>query len=143
MEPGDGGARGLSAGRAAPPSLDVVARVLVVDNYDSFVFNLVQYLGQLGAEVDVKRNDETGPRDLAGYDGVLLSPGPGTPEDAGCSVEMVGAAEEQARQDDGGDDHDRRDCCGDQDLGGRDPPAGDRLDDQVDRGPVIDLGPDR
>ena len=72
-----------------------MARVLVVDNYDSFVFNLVQYLGQLGAEVDVKRNDETGPDDLDGYDGVLLSPGPGTPEDAGCSVAMVGAAEEQ------------------------------------------------
>jgi para-aminobenzoate synthetase component II len=72
-----------------------VTRVLVVDNYDSFVFNLVQYLGQLGAEVVVKRNDETGPEDLEGYDGVLLSPGPGTPEDAGCSVAMVGAAEER------------------------------------------------
>ena len=72
-----------------------MARVLVVDNYDSFVFNLVQYLGQLGAEVDVRRNDETGPDDLAGYDGVLLSPGPGVPEDAGCSVAMVGAAEER------------------------------------------------
>ena len=72
-----------------------MARVLVVDNYDSFVFNLVQYLGQLGAEVDVKRNDETGPDDLDGYDGVLLSPGPGTPEDAGCSIAMVHAAEER------------------------------------------------
>ncbi len=72
-----------------------MARILVVDNYDSFVFNLVQYLGQLGADVDVKRNDETGPDDLAGYDGVLLSPGPGTPEAAGCSVAMVGAAEER------------------------------------------------
>ncbi|MCU1691278.1 MAG: glutamine amidotransferase of anthranilate synthase [Frankiales bacterium] len=72
-----------------------MARVLVVDNYDSFVFNLVQYLGQLGADVDVKRNDETGPDDLDGYDGVLLSPGPGTPEDAGCSVAMVLAAEER------------------------------------------------
>jgi para-aminobenzoate synthetase component 2 len=73
-----------------------VVRVLVVDNYDSFVFNLVQYLGQLGADVDVKRNDATGPEDLDRYDGVLLSPGPGTPEDAGCSVTMVGAAEERA-----------------------------------------------
>jgi para-aminobenzoate synthetase component 2 len=72
-----------------------VTRILVVDNYDSFVFNLVQYLGQLGAEVDVRRNDETGPDDLDGYDGVLLSPGPGVPEDAGCSVAMVGAAEER------------------------------------------------
>jgi para-aminobenzoate synthetase component 2 len=72
-----------------------MSRVLVVDNYDSFVFNLVQYLGQLGAEVVVKRNDETGPDDIEGFDGVLLSPGPGTPEDAGCSVAMVGAAEER------------------------------------------------
>ncbi len=49
--------------------------VLVVDNYDSFVFNLVQYLGQLGAECVVRRNDEVGARDAAGVDGVLLSPG--------------------------------------------------------------------
>jgi para-aminobenzoate synthetase component 2 len=72
-----------------------VARVLVVDNYDSFVFNLVQYLGQLGAEVDVRRNDEVSARDVEGYDGVLLSPGPGTPEDAGASVELVGACEDR------------------------------------------------
>ena len=64
-------------------------RVLVVDNYDSFVFNLVQYLAQLGAEVDVRRNDEVGARDADAYDGVLLSPGPGTPEKAGVCVEMV------------------------------------------------------
>ena len=69
--------------------------ILVVDNYDSFVFNLVQYLGQLGADCVVRRNDEVGPDDLAGYDGVLLSPGPGKPEDAGCSVAMVGACEER------------------------------------------------
>ncbi len=73
-----------------------MVKVLVVDNYDSFVFNLVQYLGQLGADVDVKRNDETGPDDLDGYDGVLLSPGPGVPEQAGCSVAMVHAAEERS-----------------------------------------------
>ncbi|MCW2607105.1 MAG: glutamine amidotransferase of anthranilate synthase [Frankiales bacterium] len=72
-----------------------MVRVLVVDNYDSIVCHLVQYLGQLGAEVDVRRNDETGPGDLAGYDGVLLSPGPGAPEDAGCSVAMVTSAEER------------------------------------------------
>jgi para-aminobenzoate synthetase component 2 len=71
------------------------AKVLVVDNYDSFVFNLVQYLGQLGAECVVRRNDEVGPADVDGYDGVLLSPGPGTPEDAGCSVAMVGACEDR------------------------------------------------
>jgi para-aminobenzoate synthetase component 2 len=67
----------------------VTARVLVVDNYDSFVFNLVQYLGQLGAHVDVRRNDEVSPADGAGYDGVLLSPGPGVPEAAGVCVPMV------------------------------------------------------
>ena len=63
--------------------------VLVVDNYDSFVFNLVQYLGQLGAECVVRRNDEVSARDAAGVDGVLLSPGPGTPETAGACVQMV------------------------------------------------------
>jgi para-aminobenzoate synthetase component 2 len=63
--------------------------VLVVDNYDSFVFNLVQYLGQLGAECTVLRNDEVSPGDGASYDGVLLSPGPGTPERAGVCVDLV------------------------------------------------------
>ncbi|WP_035847205.1 aminodeoxychorismate/anthranilate synthase component II [Kitasatospora azatica] len=70
-------------------------RILVVDNYDSFVFNLVQYLYQLGATCEVVRNDEltvarATPRDGdRGYDGVLLSPGPGTPEEAGVCIEMV------------------------------------------------------
>jgi para-aminobenzoate synthetase component II len=64
-------------------------RILVVDNYDSFVFNLVQYLGQLGAECTVLRNDELAPVDARRYDGVLLSPGPGTPEKAGVCVELV------------------------------------------------------
>jgi para-aminobenzoate synthetase component 2 len=63
--------------------------VLVVDNYDSFVFNLVQYLAQLGAECTVLRNDEVRPSDAHGYDGVLLSPGPGTPERAGVCVDLV------------------------------------------------------
>lgn len=63
--------------------------VLVVDNYDSFVFNLVQYLGQLGADCVVRRNDDVSARDATGVDGVLLSPGPGTPETAGACVEMV------------------------------------------------------
>jgi para-aminobenzoate synthetase component 2 len=72
-----------------------VTRILVVDNYDSFVFNLVQYLGQLGAATVVRRNDEVQPGEAAGFDGVLLSPGPGTPEAAGVSVEMVGACEER------------------------------------------------
>ncbi|GAA1508923.1 aminodeoxychorismate/anthranilate synthase component II [Streptomyces synnematoformans] len=66
------------------------ARILVVDNYDSFVFNLVQYLCQLDATCEVLRNDEVAPRHAdAGFDGVLLSPGPGTPEQAGVCVEMV------------------------------------------------------
>ena len=64
-------------------------RVLVVDNYDSFVFNLVQYLAQLGAECTVRRNDEVTPDEAAGFDGVLLSPGPGTPERAGVCVDIV------------------------------------------------------
>ena len=67
------------------------SRILVVDNYDSFVFNLVQYLYQLGATCEVLRNDEVSVDKVtaADYDGVLLSPGPGTPEDAGVCVEMV------------------------------------------------------
>ncbi len=63
--------------------------VLVVDNYDSFVYNLVQYLGQLGVGCDVRRNDEVTPAQASAYDGVLLSPGPGTPERAGVCVELV------------------------------------------------------
>jgi para-aminobenzoate synthetase component 2 len=73
-------------------------RVLVVDNYDSFVFNLVQYLGQLGVNAEVWRNDDAR---LAGdaevraaaeeFDGILLSPGPGTPERAGASIPLVQA----------------------------------------------------
>ena len=66
-----------------------MARILVVDNYDSFVFNLVQYLQQLDAECDVRRNDAVGVADAAGFDGVLISPGPGTPESAGVCIEMV------------------------------------------------------
>ncbi|MBW1596452.1 aminodeoxychorismate/anthranilate synthase component II [Streptomyces sp. JJ38] len=66
------------------------ARILVVDNYDSFVFNLVQYLYQLGAECEVLRNDEVRPEHAQdGFAGVLLSPGPGTPEEAGVCVDMV------------------------------------------------------
>ncbi|MFF3288639.1 aminodeoxychorismate/anthranilate synthase component II [Streptomyces sp. NPDC003023] len=66
------------------------ARILVVDNYDSFVFNLVQYLYQLGAECEVVRNDEVALEHAQdGFDGVLLSPGPGAPEEAGVCVDMV------------------------------------------------------
>ncbi|MHB1535648.1 MAG: anthranilate synthase component II [Acidimicrobiales bacterium] len=65
--------------------------ILVVDNYDSFVYNLVQYLGQLGAVPVVHRNDAI-PVDAAlagGFAGILISPGPGRPEDAGISVKLV------------------------------------------------------
>ncbi len=64
-------------------------KILVIDNYDSFVFNLVQYLGQLGAECTVVRNDHVVVEEADKYDGVLISPGPGTPERAGVSVAMV------------------------------------------------------
>jgi para-aminobenzoate synthetase component 2 len=66
-------------------------RVLVIDNYDSFVFNLVQYLGQLGVECDVRRNDEIEIAAVgrSGAAGVLLSPGPGTPERAGICIDVI------------------------------------------------------
>jgi para-aminobenzoate synthetase component 2 len=66
-----------------------VARILVVDNYDSFVFNIVQYLAQLGAECTVVRNDQVEAAEAAKYDGVLISPGPGTPAKAGVSIAMI------------------------------------------------------
>ncbi|MBY8858803.1 aminodeoxychorismate/anthranilate synthase component II [Nocardia sp. CA2R105] len=70
-------------------------RVLVVDNYDSFVFNLVQYLGQLGVEATVWRNDDAQLADpdrvVTEFDGLLISPGPGTPDRAGASIELVRA----------------------------------------------------
>ena len=66
-------------------------RVLVVDNYDSFVYNLVQYLGELGADPIVRRHDAVTLDEAAELapDAVLVSPGPGRPEDAGVSVEMI------------------------------------------------------
>jgi para-aminobenzoate synthetase component 2 len=67
----------------------MATKILVVDNYDSFVFNLVQYLQQLGAECTVVRNDAVAAAEASNYDGVLISPGPGTPEKAGISVEMI------------------------------------------------------
>jgi|UniRef100_UPI00404B12BD para-aminobenzoate synthetase component II len=67
----------------------MATKILVVDNYDSFVFNLVQYLGQLGAECTVARNDEVAADEASKYDGVLISPGPGTPEKAGVSIDMI------------------------------------------------------
>jgi para-aminobenzoate synthetase component 2 len=76
-----------------------MTKVLVVDNYDSFVYNLVQYLGQLGAEVIVRRNDDIFPAEVRslGVDGVLVSPGPGTPESAGRSMDVVREAVDSGR----------------------------------------------
>ena len=72
------------------------ARILVIDNYDSFVYTIVGYLQQMGAETVVVRNDAvpqdaSGAVDLAGVDGVLVSPGPGSPDTAGRSLEVIGA----------------------------------------------------
>jgi para-aminobenzoate synthetase component 2 len=66
-------------------------RVLVIDNYDSFVYNLVQYLGQLGVECDVRRNDEITVPEVGRLksDGILLSPGPGTPDRAGIMLDLI------------------------------------------------------
>jgi anthranilate synthase/aminodeoxychorismate synthase-like glutamine amidotransferase len=66
-------------------------RVLVIDNYDSFTYNLVQYLGELGAEVLVRRNDEVTPDDVAALrpDRIVVSPGPCTPNEAGNSLGIV------------------------------------------------------
>ena len=66
-----------------------MTRILVVDNYDSFVYTIVGYLEQLGADCTVVRNDAVDATDAAAYDGVLVSPGPGTPEEAGVSLEII------------------------------------------------------
>lgn len=76
------------------------ARVLVIDNYDSFVFTIVGYLEQMGAVCTVVRNDAVpttaeGGVDLTGFDGVLVSPGPGNPQTAGRSLEVIGRCAEQ------------------------------------------------
>jgi para-aminobenzoate synthetase component II len=63
--------------------------VLVIDNYDSFVYNLVQYLGELKVDCDVHRNDQISLDDVTGYQGVLLSPGPGTPDQAGICMDLI------------------------------------------------------
>ena len=68
-------------------------RLLMIDNYDSFTYNLVQYLGELGAEVETLRNDAASAEDLVAKrpDGLVISPGPGRPEDAGVSVSALRA----------------------------------------------------
>ena len=93
-------------GRAAPVSESAVsaakgpssegARILVIDNYDSFVYTIVGYLQQMGARTQVVRNDEvpadaSGAVDLTGFDGVMVSPGPGNPSTAGRSLDVIGA----------------------------------------------------
>lgn len=65
--------------------------ILVIDNYDSFTYNLVQYLGEMGAELDVRRNDAVSLADIEQLapDKILLSPGPGTPDDAGITLDVI------------------------------------------------------
>lgn len=76
-----------------------MTRIFVLDNYDSFVYTLAGYLRQLGAEVDVVRNDAFPEADIAqhivGYDGILISPGPGNPSQAGLSIPVIRFAREQ------------------------------------------------
>ena len=81
----------MSAGSAAPYAAAVPARILVIDNYDSFTYNLVQYLGELGAEPEEHRDDAIDLADVERIDpdGILISPGPGRPEDAGLSNELI------------------------------------------------------
>src|ERR671938_292204 len=67
----------------------MTTRILVVDNYDSFVWTIAGYLAQLGAQCDVLRNDAVTAAEAGDYDGVLLSPGPGVPAEAGVSPDMV------------------------------------------------------
>jgi para-aminobenzoate synthetase component II len=74
-----------------------MTRILVVDNYDSFVFTIVGYLQQLGAQCEVVRNDAVAAADGADFDGVLVSPGPGRPEEAGVSLAMIEGCAERAQ----------------------------------------------
>ena len=65
--------------------------VFVLDNYDSFTYNLVQYLGELGAEVEVRRNDQTTPAEVEAMrpERIVLSPGPCTPQEAGITIPLI------------------------------------------------------
>lgn len=65
--------------------------IALIDNYDSFTYNLLQYMAELGAEPKVFRNDEVTVEELSGFDGIVISPGPGRPEDAGISNEAIRA----------------------------------------------------
>lgn len=68
-----------------------MSNILVIDNYDSFTYNLVQYMGEMGAEIEVRRNDDLTVDDVIALapDKIVISPGPGTPDDAGISLELV------------------------------------------------------
>jgi len=72
-------------------------QILVVDNYDSFVFTIVGYLQELGADCEVRRNDAVSAADGADFDGVLVSPGPGAPQEAGVSMAMISACAERSQ----------------------------------------------
>ncbi len=65
--------------------------VFVLDNYDSFTYNLVQYMGELGAEMVIRRNDEVSPEEIEAMrpERILISPGPCTPQEAGCSISLI------------------------------------------------------
>src|SRR2546423_8690699 len=89
-------ARRARSGRAEfKIQADVMSeKVLLVDNYDSFTYNLVQYIGELGAEVLVRRNDEVTIKEVEDEirpDRIVVSPGPGTPDEAGVTLELIGA----------------------------------------------------
>jgi para-aminobenzoate synthetase component 2 len=81
----------LTRSRPSASLEPVPKRILVVDNYDSFTYNLVQYLETLGGSCDVRLNDRTTVAEIAGElpDGILISPGPGTPDDAGITLELL------------------------------------------------------
>lgn len=86
---------GKAAAMAATNHSDAPCRILVVDNYDSFVYTIIGYLEQMGADCVVVRNDavpetSSGAPDLSGFDGVLLSPGPGNPLTAGRTLDVIG-----------------------------------------------------
>lgn len=82
-----------------PQRRQYAARILVVDNYDSFTWNIVHYLRALGAQVRIERTDDISVADAFAYgaDGILVSPGPGRPEEAGISMALVAACAEAAK----------------------------------------------
>src|SRR4051812_45892938 len=90
----DAGRDRKSKGNKINPKLGIrilQMKLLVIDNYDSFTYNLVQYFGELGAEIVVKRNDELSVQDVkqSGTDRICISPGPGRPENAGVSETII------------------------------------------------------